>query len=204
MSSSACAQNQLHVDIVENIEYSITTPLLSAILLASFSPTVPTGVVQLTYLLLLGSHLMSIPAIYMSTLLRRTKTQNDWIHADSMILAAFTMLGACFVQQINAMVIKITFFRQLWTSLYTVDGILQATTILVLVMQALFLVLLLLQVSINSFAPVEWEPRTISKYANLFYMILNFFLKFGVGWVAYVTASNKAFPAYTCGVWANV
>lgn len=198
-------QNQLHVDIVENMEYAITTPLLSAILLASFSPTVPTGTVQLLYLMLLGSHLMCIPAIYMSTLYRRMQEKSSsWIYPPAMVMSVYLMLGASFVLQINAMVVKITFFRQLWTSLYAVDTNLQVTTMLVLAMQAIFLLLVLVHVTVNVSVPGNWDPRLIAKYASFAYMLLNFLLKFGIGWVAYTTAANKAFPAYTCGIWADV
>lgn len=94
-------QNQLHVDIVENMEYAITTPLMSAVLLASFSPTVPTGMVQLLYLMLLGSHLICIPAIYMSTLFRRMQENSaHFIYGPSMIMAVYLMLGACYVLQV--------------------------------------------------------------------------------------------------------
>lgn len=199
-------QNQHHVDIVENFEYAITTPLMSSILLASFSPTIPTGVVQLVYLMLLASHLMCIPAIYMSTLYRRMYAGSgiNWMHTSSMTMAIYLMLGACYVLQITAMVVKITFFQQLWTSLYAVDSILLATTVLVLAMQAMFMILVLVHVTVNVLSPDAWNPRAIATYANFLYMLFNFLLKFGVGWVAYNTASNKAFPAYTCGIWAGV
>lgn len=198
-------QSQLHLDIVENMEYAITTPLMSAILLASFSPTVPTGTVQLLYLMLLGSHLVCIPAIYMSTLFRRMQQYGQaWINGASMVMAVYLMLGACYVLQINAMVVKITFFKQLWTSMYSVDSTLMATTILVLAMQAAFLALVLTHVTVNVSAPADWNPRTIAKRASFAYMLLNFVLKFVVGWVAYSTAAGRAFPAYTCGIWADV
>lgn len=198
-------QSQLHLDIVENMEYAITTPLMSAILLASFSPTVPTGTVQLLYLMLLGSHLACIPAIYMSTLFRRMYlNSHEWINSGSMIMAVYLMLGACYVMQINAMVVKITFFKQLWTSMYSVDSTLMATTVLMLALQAAFLVLVLAHVTFNVSAPADWNPRTIAKRASFIYMLLNFLLKFVVGWVAFSTAAGKAFPAYTCGTWADV
>lgn len=191
--------------MVEIAEEAITTPILSAILLASFSPTVPTGTVQLIYLLLLSSHLMSIPAIYMSTLFRRMqKDSAGWINPGSMIMAVYLMLGACYVLEINAMVIKITFFQQLWTSLYNLDTMLVATTILVICLQFLFLLIVLTHVTVNVSVSSDWNPRTISKYATFAYMLFNFVLKFGAGWVIYVTAANKAFPAYTCGIWADV
>lgn len=84
------------------------------------------------------------------------------------------------------------------------DTTLQVTTILVLAMQGAFLLLVLVHVTMNISVPSDWNPRTISKYASFAYMLLNFLLKFGVGWVAFTTASNKAFPAYTCGIWADV
>lgn len=50
---------------------------MSAVLLASFSPTVPTGVVQLLYILMLASHLLCIPALYLSNLHKRMQKDYD-------------------------------------------------------------------------------------------------------------------------------
>ena len=192
----------MHVDVVENLEYSITTPLMSAALLASFSPTVPTGMVQLLYVLLLASHILFIPAIYMSNMYKQMQGQ-QFIHAASMTMAAYCIVGACYMLQVNAIVIKMTFFRQLWEALYTVETSIQAATIMVVILQIMFLVIMLIQVTGNV-ASSSWSAGSIAGMASTVYMMNNFLLKFVVGCIAFSAAVNKSFPAFSCGIWADV
>ena len=56
----------MHNDSVQSMEYTITTPLFSAILLVFVSPTVPTGMVQWLFACLLVSHTLCIPILYLS------------------------------------------------------------------------------------------------------------------------------------------
>ena len=56
----------MHNDSVQSMEYTITNPLLSAILLASISSTVPTGMVQWLFACLFVSHLLCTPILYLS------------------------------------------------------------------------------------------------------------------------------------------
>lgn len=191
----------MHLDVVENLEYSITTPLMSAALLASFSPTVPTGMVQLLFVLLLASHILFIPAIYMSNMYKRMKDQ-EFIHTASMTMAAYCIVGACYMLQVNAIVIKLTFFRQLWEAMYTVDTSLQAATVMVVILQIMFLVIMLMQVTGN--VATSWDTGNIASMASTVYMMNNFLLKFVVGCIAFSAAINKSFPAYSCGIWADV
>ncbi len=115
----------MHLDTVQCLEYAITTPLMSAILLSSFSPAVPTGVVQLLYILMLASHLLCIPVLYLSNLYKRmNKDYGDYIHPRCLATGIFLLLGACYILQINAIVIKLIFFRQLWDSMYQVISLL--------------------------------------------------------------------------------
>lgn len=193
----------MHVDVVENMEYSITTPLMSAVLLASFSPTVPTGMVQLVFLLLLASHMLYIPAIYMSNMYRQMSDRFNYaIHSSSMSMACYCILGACYMLQINAIVAKMVFFRQLWESLYQVDTSLQAATILVVLFQAMFLLFVTVQITCNLLS--SWDASWIASMASTVYMVNNFVLKFVVGIIAFTTALNNSFPAFSCGMWADV
>ena len=222
----------MHLDTVQNMEFAITTPLMSAVLLASFSPTVPTGMVQLLFLLLLCSHILCIPALYISNMCKRfqvisklrayvpflssskgSHTDNDhdlmqedypdYIHTDSMVMATYILLGTCYILQINAIVIKLTFFGQLWNSLYSVDNLLQASTIMMVSLQIIFLVVVLAHATANV-AAKSWQATTIARWAARFYVTFNFVLKFVVGWLVFTTAVNKAFPAYACGIWGSV
>jgi hypothetical protein len=61
-------QREMHNDSVQSMEYTITNPLFSAILLASISPTVPTGMVQWVFACLFVSHLLCTPILYLSHL----------------------------------------------------------------------------------------------------------------------------------------
>jgi hypothetical protein len=61
-------QEEMQNDSVQSMEYTITNPLLSAILLASISSTVPTGMVQWLFACLFVSHLLCTPILYMSHL----------------------------------------------------------------------------------------------------------------------------------------
>lgn len=88
-----------------------------------------------------------------------------------------------------------------------VDTLLQATTILMVVVQCCFLLAVLGQsvANVASDKNSTWlDAKAISNYALRTYMIINFMLKFAVGWLAFYTAKNKAFPAYACGIWAYV
>lgn len=195
----------MHLDIVKSLEYAITTPLMSAVLLASFSPTVPTGVVQILFLLLLASHLLFVPVMYLSNLYKRM--ENDYVgytHPGCMVMGIFLLLGTCYIMQINAITVKLIFFRQLWDSMYSVDRLLQVSTIMMVVLQILFLLTVLTHAVANVTLKDAWEATSIARYALRAYTTINFVLKFVVGWVAFLTALNKSFPAYACGMWASV
>jgi TRAP-type mannitol/chloroaromatic compound transport system permease small subunit len=192
---------------VQSLEYAITTPILSAALLASFSPTVPTGVVQLLYILMLASQLLCIPVLYLSNLYKRMeKDYAPYTHPNCLRMGVLLLLGACYTLQINAITVKCIFFRQLWDAQYNVDSFLMSTTILMIVVQGFFLLAVFAQslANITSKGEGSWKATTISRYSLRTYMVLNFLLKFVVGILAFYTARNKAFPAYACGLWANV
>ncbi len=194
----------MHLDKVQNLEYAITTPLLFCIILASSSPTVPTGMVQQLFMLMLGSQILCTGVLDMSSLTKRMMTEcPDYIHASSMAMTAFIQLGACYVLQIVSLVIKLTFFRQLWQSMYNVDILLQVTTIMMVCLQALYLVSLLLH-TIANVVPGGWQAASIARWASTAYMLINFVLKFVIGWLAFSTAVNKSFPSYACGIWGRV
>ena len=202
-------QDQMHLDTVKTLEYAITTPLMSAVLLASFSPTVPTGVVQLLFLLLLASHILCVPVTYLSNMYKRMQTSyTDQTNQGCMVMAIFLLLGICYILQINAISVKLIFFRQLWDSMYHVDSLLIAATVMMVSLQSLFLLSMLAQAIANvvdeSKVAAAFDAGTIARFAIRAYTTINFVLKFVVGWLAFYTALNKAFPAYACGIWANV
>lgn len=193
----------MHIDTVQTMEYAITTPLMFAILLASFSPTVPTGMVQLLYVLHLTSNMLNIGMLSSSNTYKRMKHDfSSFVHAGSMAMSTYILLGTCYILQINSIVIKLTFFSQLWKSMYHVDGLLNVTTIMMLTLQIVFLVCILLHAMANV-ASVTWSAQGIATWAARTYTLVNFLLKFVVGWMAFSTAMDKSFPAYACGVWGH-
>lgn len=208
----------MHLDIVQSLEYAITTPIMSAVLLASFSPAVPTGVVQLLYILMLTSYLTCIPVLYLSNLYKRMQRDYaEYTHPGCLVMGVSLLLGVCYILQINAISIKLIFFRQLWDAMYQVDSFLQLTTILMVLVQCCFLLAVLAQAVANMASGKDssisccgrapccfFDAPSIARYGLRTYMFLNFVLKFVVGILAFYTARNKAFPAYACGLWASV
>jgi hypothetical protein len=85
-----------------------------------------------------------------------------------------------------------------------VDSLLQATTILMVVAQACFLLAVFMHSLANVVFDKYMDATTVARYGLRTYMVINFVLKFAVGWLAFYTARNKAFPAYACGTWASV
>lgn len=96
-------QKEMFNDSVQSLEYTITTPLLFATLLAAGSPSVPAGMVQWAFGCLTASHMLCIPVLYLSHIYSRKMAEPQkgflpWIY---MIWAIVLLLAACAILQVT-------------------------------------------------------------------------------------------------------
>ena len=191
----------MHYDSVQSMEYTITTPLFSAIILASISPTVPTGMVQWLFGCLLTSHLLCIPILYLSYLSQTYKnSQHIQIHSGGMNLAIVLLLVACVALQAMAFSIKLLYITYSW-EYYNVSSGLQSVVVFLLVMQIFFVVTVLL-VSTSRMI-LEKSPEYLADYSSAMYMVINLMIKFVIGIMLSSSALNDGFPVSSCNVWGG-
>jgi hypothetical protein len=184
------------------MEYTITTPLFSAIMLATVAPTVPTGMVQWLFVCLVASHLLCIPILYMSHFsMNHDQNNGIQLHKSAIHLAIGLLLAAVVALQIMAFVVK---FLYITASLdyYSVSGVLQGAVWFLLVMQILF-VLTVLCVSVCSMIGDGTSEffKTVAKVSSYLYTFINLLIKFVVGILLLISASNDYFPVPSCDVW---
>ncbi len=190
---------------MQSMEYTITTPLLSAIILAASSPTVPTGMVQWLFVCLLASHLLCTPILYLSHISVAYRDEAyTYFHSGSISMAVLLLLFACFGLQVNAFVIKMLYITTSW-NYYSPDAVLQGAVFFLLSLQILFVVTVAL---VAAASMVESDKNSLASMAKWFadkssmmYMVMNFLIKFVVGIIVCVTAINRHFPMSLCDIW---
>ena len=188
-------------DSVQSLEYTITTPLLFATVLAAASPIVPTGLVQWAFGCLTGSHMLCIPVLYLSHIFSR-KRENPppvWLPWNNMVGAILLLLVACALLQLAGLSIFGIYMYDSFTH-YSAPGSLAGITVGLIVMQVLFVVSVVVSVLANlldNFANLQ----TFSSLISWLYILINLIMKLAIGLVIAVDAGNKHFPVLSCKVW---
>lgn len=196
------SQKELHNDSVQSMEYTITTPLFSAILLASVSSTVPTGMVQWLFTCLLVSHILCIPILFLSHLSVKYKDfEYTYFHGSAINTSVGLLLVACVMLQVNALTIKLLYITTSW-DYYTVDGLLKGSVGFMVALQILFvLTVLLVVVSGMWAAPKSTFFSNVANVSSMTYTVINLIIKFVIGAMVASAAMNKGFPVFSCDIW---
>jgi len=193
-------QKEMHNDSVQSMEYTITNPLLSAILVASISPTVPTGMVQLLFVCLLASHLLCTPILYLSHLTASySKKHGSCFHADCMKWGIGLLLGACILLQCMGFTIQMIYVTRTW-DYYTVDGLLSGCVWFLLAMQVLFM-LTIVFVAVSSILTSAAFMERIADLSSVTYTCINLLIRFAIGIMLAVAAYRQQFPVFSCDIW---
>lgn len=194
-------------DSVQNMEYTITTPLLFASILASVSPTVPTAMVQWSFACLVGSHLLCIPVMYMSHMaisMKKKATDSTSYVAIGLAHAVAILLVACaFLQLIGLSIQGIFFVRSF--EFYGVSDLMQAVFWMFMVLQIMFVICVTIT-SLMAIITVCFNQKvapydTAVEIFSWMYTVLNFLVKIAVVSMLASAAERKTFPVLSCNVW---
>lgn len=98
-------QKEMLLDSAQAIEYTITTPLLFATILAATSPNVSTGLVQWAYGCLAASHLLVVPLMYTGHFYAMHKGSKQSWQWQPLLMSALALLVACAMLQIAGLYI---------------------------------------------------------------------------------------------------
>lgn len=194
-------------DSVQDMEFTITTPLLFASILASVSPTVPTAMVQWSFACLVGSHLLCIPIMYMCHLSVSMKKRGDlnasYVAVGLTHAVGILLVPCAFLQAIGLGIQGIFFVRT--AQFYEVHDLLKGVFWLFIVLQCIF-VLCVTITSIMAIVIVNFDGNTddYGKGTEVFswiYTVLNFIVKIAVVSMLASAADSKIFPVLSCDVW---
>jgi len=206
-SSSCVWQRELLSDSVQNMEFTITTPLLFATMLVALSPAVPTAMVQWSFACLLGSHLLCIPVLYLSHMsIDLKKRGGDWSSyvSGALTQGVLVLLIACAVFQLVGLSIHSIYYMRA-IEFYDVSNLLRAAFGCLLFAQSLFV----LVVVINAMMSVvivnyNYDAEPYKKAVEIFswmYIALNIFVKGVVVTIITLASVNQEFPVLSCDAW---
>lgn len=196
-------KKEMHIDSVQSLEYTITTPLLSAVVVAAISPNIPTGMVQWVAVCLLVSHLLCTPILYFSHFLSKyASNETIRVYTAPVKLGIFMFLVACVGLQIIAFIIKLSYITGTW-DYYSVDGIIPASVWFLFIMQMLFIltVLLVSAPSLMGYGDTSNVVKLVGEYSSTAYTFINLFIKLVVGCMLASSAVYKHFPVFSCDIW---
>ena len=209
-------------DSVQGMEYTITTPLLFATLLAAICPEVPTSMVQWTYGCLTASHLLTIPVLYLSHVYVQQKNRKDLKEAKDangnavyipwmiLKLAILSLLISCAMLQAAGLIIGA---MHMYGSYMYYDnfGDMQAVAGGLVAMQFFFVLAVILSTGTDVlFVPAEndrgcgsctCKPHTVTRIICWIYVFINMFMKLIIASVLASNARNKYLPVLSCRTW---
>lgn len=190
-------------DSIQGMEYTITTPLLFATLLAAISPAIPTGMVQWVFGSLLASHILCIPILYLGHLSSTYSNEYDQqFHWTTNAIAVLCFFVACATMQIIGLSISGIYFTST-DSYFHFHDMVRNLVIVLFVMQSLFVLTVVAVTGATMLGKGGGFPNTLSKVASIIYMILNIVLKLILGYVLAEAARYQEFPVLTCNVWSG-
>lgn len=196
------AQAEMFNDSIQSMEYTITSPLLFATILAAISKSVSTGMVQWAFGAMVASHLLTIPILYSSHLSSCYKERYPkHFHWGSHTMGTLMLLVACAIMQ--AIGLTVTYYyivADTATPYYTSENIKGAVWFL-FAMQ-LFFVLAVVTVSIAGITGMQGF-ETLAKWMSVGYTATNLLTKLIVGFLLQQAAANTDFPVSTCDVWSG-
>ena len=210
---TSCSQNKMQkemlCDSVQNMEYTITTPLMSAVLVAAMSPTIPTGMVQWVLVCLLASHLLCIPVVYLSHMCSKYASQQDGtfrFHNTAMKLGIAMLLAVCIILQTFAFMIKLGYITSS-LDYYGSQGILRDSVWFMFAMQMVFIVTVVfvaLSAIMRGYGATDAVGASMAYLADrssFAYMAINLMIKLVIGCMLASSAMNQHFPVFSCDVW---
>ena len=207
---------------MQGMEYTITTPLLFATLLAAICPEVPTSMVQWTYGCLTASHLLTIPVLYLSHVYVQQKNRKDLKEAKDangnavyipwmiLKLAILSLLISCAMLQAAGLIIGA---MHMYGSYMYYDnfGDMQAVAGGLVAMQFFFVLAVILSTGTDVlFVPAEndrgcgnctCKPHTVTRIICWIYVFINMFMKLIIASVLASNARNKYLPVLSCRTW---
>lgn len=193
----------MHNDSVQSLEYTITTPLLSAVVVSAISPTIPTGLVQWVAVSLLVSHLLCMPILYLSHFLaKHASNPNIKVYTAPVKWSIGMFLVACVGLQVIGFVIKLSYITRSLDN-YSVDSILPASVWFMFVMQ-MFFVVSVLAVSLPTLVGYGDSTRAVKlvgEYSSVAYTFTNLMIKLVIGCMLASAAVNRQFPVFSCDIW---
>lgn len=194
----------MHNDSVQSMEYTITNPLMSAVIVASISPNIPTGMVQWVAVSLLASHLLCTPILYLSHFVAKHSYDQveKGVYFTPIKYTIALLLASCILLQVTAIVIKLSFITGSW-DFYSVHDILPASVWLLFVMQLLliFTVACVAVPSMAGYGETTNMVRYIGRYSSVMYTWINAGMKLIIGCMLAAAAAEKRFPVFSCDVW---
>lgn len=188
-------------DSVQSMEYTITTPLLFATLLAAASPDVPTGMVQWAFGCLTASHMLCIPVLYLSHVLssKRQDPPNIWLPWSYMTGSILLLLAACALLQVAGLLVSGIYLYSTYTY-YTTQGNIAAIAGGMIGMQFLF-VLAVVTSALTNLTNCCAPGNTLTSVMSWLYILINFCMKLAIGLALAVDAGNRSFPVWGCKAW---
>jgi hypothetical protein len=223
ISSFVRLQDSKNIDVLQQIEFTLTIPLLFVTITASGAAFIPTGVLQQIFTLVFVSHALSGPILYTvrATVKETEETGTDATLKESRLKnnsCAVAMLVLAFVlMQIFAITAK---FQYVLTSndYYGTGG---SFNILIYIMAALHATIMVIhaymclpflqifyrqisgQMQTNDLTrwSLDKSHKSALDYGWMWYGLLGTLFRITLAWFIYVAATQKDFSVYSCDVW---
>lgn len=209
-----------NLDCVQHIEFVLTIPLLFTVITGSSVSFIPTGVLQQIFVLMMVSHMLCTPIIFVS---RRTfaHDKDNWDHEHKTNHFAVALLFvAFFMMQVTAIAAKWDYMEWTWEYYGSNQGLFKGAAATLTTLQAILIamVFVIALPSMLVFFPTffPYGDKLVGQGAvlgleNICSYVLNggWFIYFTLGflfriiliWIIYLASYNKEFSLYSCDVW---
>ena len=201
-------QKEMFNDSVQSMEYTITTPMLFATLLAAASPDVPTGMVQWAFGCLTASHMLCIPVLYLSQVLSRKKKEpaKTWLPWSYMTGSILLLLAACALLQVAGLLISCIYLYSTYTH-YAAPGSIAPIAGGMVAMQFFFVLAVVTSTLTNLTSSPDstfcccMSGENFASMMSWLYIMINLFMKMAIGTSLVVNADDRHFAVWGCKTW---